>query len=595
MKKTLVILLLVVLPVAVCLAQAGERRVALVIGNGTYRHLPRLTNPVKDARDVSETLQALGFSVTTLTDGGISAMEEAVRQFSRELARDSVTAGVFFYAGHAVQSGGENFLIPVDADVKTEVELKRKAIWAQEVLAYMNEARNRFNMVILDACRDNPFAGTFRSATRGLAVVGSAPPETVVVYATAAGSTAEDGAGRNSPFTAALLKHIRTPGIDAEAMLRRVTSEVQATTSNRQTPYRYSSLTSDFQFVTASGSRQPTVTAVVTAVKNTGSVEVSARSAATLHLDGVQVGTVAAGVTVRLDGVETDTHTVELRYDDGERETRSVTVEKDRAVSVTFNYAKRAKVSNGFVLVEAGTFQMGSTGVVSVSMLGDRDEKPDHSVRISRAFYMSNYEVTQKQWREVMGINPSYFKGDDLPVEQVSWYDAVEYFNRLSRREGLTPCYSGSGDSILCNFSANGYRLPTEAEWEYAARGGNQSKGYTHAGSNSVGDVGWYDGNSGGATHPVGRKRPNELGLYDMSGNVWEWCWDWYVAYSSSTATDPVGASGGPDRMNRGGSLRVVRGGSWFDAGRLHVAGRGYGSPSSSSDLLGFRPVRTAE
>ncbi|MBA7709961.1 Formylglycine-generating enzyme [subsurface metagenome] len=180
---------------------------------------------------------------------------------------------------------------------------------------------------------------------------------------------------------------------------------------------------------------------------------------------------------------------------------------------------------------------------------------------------MSKYEVTQKQWREVMGTNPSYFKGDNLPVEKVSWYDAVEYCNRLSRNEGITPCYSGSGNSIQCDFSANGYRLPTEAEWEYAARGGNNSRGYKYAGSNSVGEVGWYDSNSGRNTHDAGRKKANELELHDMSGNVWEWCWDWKGDYSYSSQTDPRGSSGG--------SGRVLRGGSWnYYAYSLRVADR---------------------
>ncbi len=135
------------------------------------------------------------------------------------------------------------------------------------------------------------------------------------------------------------------------------------------------------------------------------------------------------------------------------------------------------------VYVEAGTFQMGSTD-------GGDNEKPAHSVTISKSFYLSKYEVTQKQWRDVMGNNPSSSRGDNLPVENVSWYKAVEYCNKLSREEGLSPCYSGTGYSIRCDFTANGYRLPTEAEWEYAARGGNKSRDYTYSGSNSVGDVG---------------------------------------------------------------------------------------------------------
>jgi sulfatase modifying factor 1 len=236
----------------------------------------------------------------------------------------------------------------------------------------------------------------------------------------------------------------------------------------------------------------------------------------------------------------------------------------------------------GFVLVEAGSFRMGSTS-------GEEDQQPVHSVTISRSFYISKSETTQKQWREVMSTNPPAFRGDTMPVELVSWYEAVEYCNRLSQRDGLAPCYSGSDYSITCDFSANGYRLPTEAEWEYAARGGKQSKSTTYAGSNSASVAGWYSDNSNATTHPVGQKRRNELGLYDMSGNVWEWCWDWYGPYVSIQETDPQGA--------QPGSERVIRGGCWNSsaASFLRPTYRNVRSPVRTDIAVGFRPVRTAE
>ncbi len=187
-----------------------------------------------------------------------------------------------------------------------------------------------------------------------------------------------------------------------------------------------------------------------------------------------------------------------------------------------------------------------------------------------------------------MGNNPSRFKGDNLPVERVSWYDAVEFCNRLSRKEGLTPEYTISGKDVTWNRSADGYRLPTEVEWEYAARGGNKSRGYRFSGSDDPKEVAWYSANSGEKTHPVGQKKPNELGIYDMSGNVWEWVWDWYDSdhYSSSPASDPTGPYTG--------SLRVLRGGSWrSDARDLRSANRSSGGPSVSLINLGFRIVRT--
>ena len=251
-------------------------------------------------------------------------------------------------------------------------------------------------------------------------------------------------------------------------------------------------------------------------------------------------------------------------------------------------FAQTGTVLDGFVHVEGGTFQMGGT-------MFDY-EKPIHTVTV-KSFSMGKYEVTQKEWYEIIGTtireqqsaaggSKLYGEGDNYPMYYVSWLEAVEYCNKRSIKEGLTPAYSGSGNNISCNWNANGYRLPTEAEWEYAAKGGNRdTMVYEYSGSNSVDSVAWYDGNSGNSTKPVGTKAPNSLGLYDMSGNVWEWCWDWYGSYASGLQTDPKGASSGSDR--------VPRGGSWFNTAQYaRSAGRAYGTPSGRDSHLGFRVVR---
>ena len=232
------------------------------------------------------------------------------------------------------------------------------------------------------------------------------------------------------------------------------------------------------------------------------------------------------------------------------------------------------------IVVEGGTFEMGSTN-------GESDEKPVHQVTVS-SFLIGKYEVTQALWESIMGSNPSSYKGNVRPVESVSWYDVVEFCNKLSEKEGLQKAYSGSGENIKCDFTSNGYRLPTEAEWEYAARGGNKSRGYKYSGSNDLDQVGWYTSNSGSETKEVGKKQPNELGLYDMSGNVWEWCWDWKGEYSSSSQTDPRGPNSG--------SVRVNRGGGWhYSAEYCRVAVRiiYFCYPVVRSHNLGFRLVRT--
>jgi formylglycine-generating enzyme required for sulfatase activity len=555
-------------------AQETERRTALLIGNADYENAP-LQNPANDALDMAEALRELGFMVTVKLNCSAREMTEAIREFGNKLVSGGV--GLFYYAGHGIQVDGRNYLIPVDADIRAEDEIKYFAVDAGLVLSKMESAGNQTNIVILDACRDNPFKRSFRSESRGLAVV-EAPRGSLVVYATAPGSVAAEGRGRNGIFTGALLEHIKTPGLEVREMLTRVRRDVMEASGGEQTAWDSSSLTGSFYFAGTGGQAASTSEVerrpVITVEKAYGGVEIEVRTAGTLYLDGTPQVPVPAGGTARIADLEAGSHSLEMRYENGKHEELSVTVEKDRTVQAAFSYMEMPPPPEGFVLVETGTFQMGSTD-------GEVDEKPVHRVTISRYFYMSQYEVTQKQWREVMGTSPSYFTGDDLPVEQVSWYEAVEYCNRLSLKEGLTPCYSGSGDRIRCDFSANGYRLPTEAEWEYAARGGNRSQGYAYSGSNEAGGVGWYYENSGNRTHPVGRARPNELGLYDMSGNVWEWCWDWYADYNSSPIL---------------GSNRVLRGGSWRNsAGYLRAAYRKYDTPSSRGNYLGFRLVRTAE
>ena len=189
------------------------------------------------------------------------------------------------------------------------------------------------------------------------------------------------------------------------------------------------------------------------------------------------------------------------------------------------------------VFVEGGSFMMGCTEEQDKSC--HSDEKPMHQVRLS-SFYIGKYTVTQGQWKAVMGNNPSYFsKGDNYPVDNVSWEDAQEFIRQLNRMTGKN------------------YRLPTEAEWEYAARGGKKSHGYKYSGSDIANNVSWNETNSSKSTHPVGSKSPNELGIYDMAGNLWEWCNDWAGNYSHSMQTNPAGPASGIYRVLRGGSWRV--------------------------------------
>jgi len=275
-----------------------------------------------------------------------------------------------------------------------------------------------------------------------------------------------------------------------------------------------------------------------------------------------------------LKDVPVGEYEVICKVDGYKTKTKEVKIELNKTITIDLKMEEGSDIPDNIVFVKGGTFQMGSND-------GDNDEEPIHTVTVSD-FYIWKHEVTQKEWKEIMGDNPSYFKGDDLPVEKVSWYDAVEFCNKKSDKDGLMRCYSGS----KCDFNANGYRLPTEAEWEYASRGGSRTTQYKYSGSNNIDDVAWYGSNSGSKTHPIGKKQANELGIYDMSGNVWEWCWDWKSNYSSSSQTNPNGCNSG--------IYRVLRGGSWGNPGyRCRVAARASNDSVSSRHRYGFRIVRS--
>jgi formylglycine-generating enzyme required for sulfatase activity len=234
------------------------------------------------------------------------------------------------------------------------------------------------------------------------------------------------------------------------------------------------------------------------------------------------------------------------------------------------------------VSIPGGTFTMGCTSEQTNCY---SDELPTHQVTLS-SYSIGKYEITQKQWREVMGTNPSYFTGDNKPVEQVSWYEVVAFCNALSIREGFTPAYTINGTTVSCNFLSNGYRLPTEAEWEYAARGGAQSPNTQYSGSNMLSEVAWYNSNSSSTTHDVGTKLPNQLGIYDMSGNVWEWVWDYSGSYTSASQTNPTGPTSGSDRR--------LRGGSWNNnAENCRSANRNNNNPDNRNNNNGARVLNT--
>ncbi len=323
--------------------------------------------------------------------------------------------------------------------------------------------------------------------------------------------------------------------------------------------------------------QQQTVSATPTAYDVTFSCNVPT---ATLYIDGNNYGTPSGTRTLK-----TGNHSIRLTAEGYEDYQTTISV-SGSSHSYSFEMKKKAPVTSftrsgdniiftvkdisfTMVYVEGGTFTMGATSEQGKDAY--KDEKPTHSVTLS-SYYMGETEVTQALWEAVMGSPASYNGGwtseygvgNNYPAYRVSWEDCQTFINRLNSLTGQQ------------------FHLPTEAQWEYAARGGSKSRGYKYSGSSDVGSVAWYDGNGSSTTHPIKTKSPNELGLYDMSGNVWEWCSDWYGSYSSGSQTNPTGASSV--------SYRVFRGGSWFNNARnCRVSYRRYSAPSGRSYNIGLR------
>jgi formylglycine-generating enzyme required for sulfatase activity len=277
--------------------------------------------------------------------------------------------------------------------------------------------------------------------------------------------------------------------------------------------------------------------------------------------------------------------TEKLNYPDPDTEpVETVTEEQDEEITVLDN------LINNMILISKGSFEMGGSNF---------DEYPIHRVTFTYDFYIGKYEITQNEYEELSGINPSYFKGADLPVENVSWWDAIKFCNKLSEIYNLPPAYNQTTGELLDEFGnvttdmslVKGYRLPTESEWEYSASGGQKKNKFIYSGSDNPDEICWYIENSDSTTHPVGMKKQNKLGIFDMSGNVWEWCSDYYIPYTQVETVNPFHYGSIPNNRGGGWNMKIVsntyRGASTPD-------GTIYGSAESKYNCIGFRICRTA-
>ena len=592
---------------------------------------------MNDAKDIAAKLKILGFDVVLCTDADKRSMVDGINLFARKLARSEV--GIFYFAGHGIQINNNNYLIPVNSKVESESDVEFEGINAGRILGKMKEAGNRLNIVVLDACRNNPFARSFRSSATGLAKM-DAPPGSIIAYATSPGSLAEDGTGRNGVYTGELLKNLENPALAVQEVFNQTGLDVMKQTNDKQVPWVSS--TPVPKYFLAQGSTIITTPADTYSSKGKLSivsdpegadifVDQGFKGKSPLDINSIDPGTYRvvaklagydaidkkvkvnsnrkavvnfyfekketkgrlyvtcqpADSTIRIldiipkyvDGIELDAGQYRIQVSKTGYTTRieSIRVSAGEGLDLYVELEKQAVVSEAadsgrpgqnwkdpatgmeFVWVPGGCFQMGSNSSEAYD-----NEKPVHEVCVD-GFWMGKYEVTQGQWQKIMGSNPSKFQsGEDFPVEQVSWNDAKNFISKLKQQSG------------------NSFSLPTEAQWEYAARSGGRNEIY--AGGNDVNSVAWYGSNSGSKTHQVGTKAPNGLGIYDMSGNVWEWCEDVYDAnaYSKHERNNPV--------VTSGSSSRVIRGGSWSSNPRsVRAADRCGNSADDRDDNLGFR------
>jgi formylglycine-generating enzyme required for sulfatase activity len=544
-------------------SQVQETRVALVIGNSNYKNSP-LKNPVNDARDMATKLRGLGFTVIERNNLVVKQIGSTLREFRSKLTPGSVA--LVYYAGHGLQIKGDNYFPTVDADITGEEDVPNQSLAMKQIMDVLGDAKTRLNLVFLDACRNNPYSRSFRSGSDGLSKV-NAPTGTLISFATRPGSVAADGVGRNGLYTGALLDAMDNKGQPIEQVLKRVVTSVKAGSRNQQEPWMEGSIEGEFCFgecgkqLAQSGVSDDR--ALWESVKDSRDVnEVRA------YLEQFPRGLFAGVARARVAAFDKAEPQVAM----AKPPQSSSPTPKPPPPSINAGTVfKDCEECPEMVVIPAGTFLMGSKADFFAAEQPSEDEQPQHAVNI-RSFALGKLEVTQEQWYSLMGNLPSKFNGRTLPVEQVSWQDAQEFINKLNAKTDQK------------------YRLPSEAEWEYAARAGSSADYFFGNDPNQLSRFAWFEGNSGNTTHPVGEKVANNFGLHDMHGNVWEWTQD---CKSRNYAGAPVDGSAS---TTGDCSRRVARGGSWsYSPKGLRSANRSGYSSAFQSSSIGFRLARTLQ
>jgi formylglycine-generating enzyme required for sulfatase activity len=578
-------------------AQA-QKRVALVVGNAAYERVPKLTNPVNDARDMAAALKALGFDVVEGFDLNKMAFDRKVLDFAA--AVEGASVGIFFYAGHGLQVAGQNYLAPVDAQLLTPTALDFE-LMKVEVIQRVMELSTKTNVLFLDACRDNPLGRNIARSLgtrstdvgKGLAQI-EAGSGTLISFSTQPGAVAVDGKERNSPYSGALIKHLSSSNDDLNAVLIAVRNDVMTATQDAQVPWEHSALRGRLYFnqgspVSESGKAAPirlseAAEAWRAAEKTTS---ISALESfisryndtfyAVLARERIEELKKGTATSKQSEPVKKNEERLTMLQEGTAREGAEPKSDKTRTLAVGAMQPGSAfrdcQECPEMVVVPAGEFFMGSND-------GGANEKPLHKVNIAKAFAVGKFEVTFAEWDACVAAGGCPRSPEDQgwgrgrrPVINVSWDDVTkEYLPWLNRTTGKT------------------YRLLTEAEWEYAARSSTRT---AYSWGNDVGKN-WANCSACGSqwdnkqTAPVGSFQPNAFGVHDMQGNVWEWVQDCYTRNYVGAPSDGSAVS------DTASCSRVRRGGSWNGVPKdLYPSGRLGNSLSSRFNNLGFRVART--
>ncbi|MBL9159485.1 MAG: SUMF1/EgtB/PvdO family nonheme iron enzyme [Verrucomicrobiales bacterium] len=562
-------------------AHAEGKRIALVIGNGAYTHVPTLANPTNDSREVSKLLRTAGYEVTEVTDGTVKEMGVALRTFA--IAGREAEAAVFYFAGHGFEVGGKNYLAPVDAELAVDEALSGEALDAalgfaldaetvplDGVLGEMRKQMTGLKIVVLDCCRNNPFAGTrswarSRSGGGGLAQVTEAelPEGTMLVFSGEPGQEVPDGTGDHSPFAEALLGEMKGAG---QAPVLTVFTGVATKVKGRQKPWI------KFDGTGRSLHAFSTVALMTRGVPVAVKAEEPdpAMSEAEIERRAKEMAEKLVAEAMRKQPVPAMPATAPAAPV-MPTETPKPMVKTDPVPAPAYPADRGMEGSRAGEVREFGGIEMVWCPPGEFWMGSPEDEdgriadETQQWVTLTRGFWMAETECTQGQWESVTGENPSEFKGEVLPVEMVSWHDVQGWLVKMNEK---TPLPSGWK-----------WALPTEAQWEYACRAGTATP---FAGD--LDEMAWYGENSGGGTNAVATKMANAWGIFDMHGNVWEWCGDWYGVYPGGSATDPTGDPDGSYPVSRGGDRNG-------DAASCRSANRNWVAPGNRSNNLGFRPA----